>query len=194
VAKPTRQEMTVVEFFAWCQTQDERYELVDGFPVRLRGEFGVSTAHDRIASNIIGMIGGQLRGSPCWPTTSDTALRTSTMRVRRPDVTIECAPPDLKSYEARNPIAAFEILSPATEITDILVKLPEYMRHPKLRTIVIVVLEPRSAVVYSRNEGDQWDADERRDLANFIGIAGTDATLSLADIYHGVTGDQGPAN
>lgn len=94
---------------------------------------GASTAHDRITSNIIGLMFAQLRGSGCWPTTPDTAVRTKINRVRRPGVTIECAPPDQKSYEARNPVAAFEVLSPTTEGTDNLIKLPEYMRHPTLR-------------------------------------------------------------
>ena len=179
-------EMTVEEFFGWCQKQDKRYELLDGVPVPLRPMNGVSTAHDRIASNIIGVVGGQLRGSPCWATTPDTALRTSIKRVRRPDVTIECAPPDLKSYESRNPIAAFEILSPTTQMTDKLVKLPEYMRHPKLRTIVIVVPERRAVVVYSRDSEGQWDSDEFHDPAHLIDIAGTSAKISLADIYDGV--------
>jgi Uma2 family endonuclease len=180
-------EMSVEEFFGWCQKQDRRYELLDGFPIPLRPMIGVSTAHDRIASNIIGSIGGQLRGSPCWATTPDTALRTSIKRVRRPDVTIECAPPDLKSYEARNPVAAFEILSPSTQTVDKLVKLPEYMRHPKLRRIVIVVPERRAVVVYSREGAEPWDLMEFHDPADVIEIPGTNAKITLADIYEGVS-------
>jgi Uma2 family endonuclease len=192
MAEPQRKEMTVEEFFEWCTTQDERYELVDGIPVPLRGRFGphgmsgASTAHDRIASNIIGTLFGQLRGSPCWPTTPDTALRTSIKRVRRPDVTIECAPPDLKSYEVRNPVAAFEILSPTTQLTDKLVKIPEYMRHPKLRTIVIVVPERRAVVVYARDAEGQWDSDEFHDFAHVIDVVGTTAKIALADIFDGL--------
>jgi Uma2 family endonuclease len=194
MAAPKHKEMTVEEFLEWCTTQDERYELVDGFPVPLRGMSGASTAHDRIASNIIIVIGGQLRGSPCWPTTPDTALRTSIKRVRRPDVTIECAPPDLKSYEARNPIAAFEILSPSTQTVDKLVKLPEYMRHPKLRRIVIVVPERRAVVVYSREGAEPWDSAEFHDPADIIEIPGTNAKISLADIYDGVSSEAAAAS
>jgi Uma2 family endonuclease len=194
MAAPKHKEMTVEEFLEWCTTQDERYELVDGFPVPLRGMSGASTAHDRIASNIIIVIGGQLRGSPCWPTTPDTALRTSIKRVRRPDVTIECAPPDLKSYEARNPIAAFEILSPSTQTVDKLVKLPEYMRHPKLRRIVIVVPERRAVVVYSREGTEPWDSAEFHDPADVIEIPGTTAKISLADIYDGVSDEPATAS
>jgi Uma2 family endonuclease len=191
MAAPKHKEMTVEEFFEWCTSQEERYELVDGFPVPLRGlaphgMSGASTAHDRIASNIIGAMYGQLRGSPCWATTPDTALRTSIKRVRRPDVTIECAPPDPKSYEARNPIAAFEILSPSTQTVDKLVKLPEYMRHPKLRRIVIVVPERRAVVVYSREGAEPWDSAEFHNPADIIEIPDTNAKISLADIYDGV--------
>jgi Uma2 family endonuclease len=178
--------MTVEEFFVWCQTQDEQYELVDGFPRPLRTALGVSTAHARIASNIIGSVGGQLRGSPCWATTTGTALRTAAKRVRRPDVTIECAPPELKGYEARNPVATFEVLSPSTQLTDKLVKLPEYMRHPKLRTIVIVVPDRRAVVVYERDTEGQWDSDEFDDPAHMIDIPGTQAKISVADIFDGV--------
>jgi Uma2 family endonuclease len=199
---PKHQEMTVEEFFEWCTTQDERYELVDGFPVPLRspianGELqgmpGASTWHDRIASNIIVVIGGQLRGSPCWATTPDTGLRTSIKRIRRPDVTVECAPPDLKSYEARNPVAAFEILSLSTQATDKLIKLPEYMRHPTLHTIVIVVPERRSAIVYQRDADGQWDTSELRATADVIAITGTAATITLADIYDGMPADAAAA-
>jgi Uma2 family endonuclease len=198
MAEPKHREMTVEEFFVWCQSQDERYELVDGFPVPLRrpmpglhGMAGASTAHDRIASNIIGNLFGQLRGSPCWPTTPDTAVRTSIKRVRRPDVTVECAPPELKGYEARNPVATFEILSPSTQLTDKLVKLPEYMRHPKLRTIVIVVPDRRAVVVYERTAAGEWDSDEFQDPAHVIEISGTSAKISVADIFEGVA-DQPP--
>jgi Uma2 family endonuclease len=190
MATPKHKEMTVEEFLVWCTTQDERYELVDGFPVPLRGMSGASTAHDRIASNIIGFLFGQLSGSPCWATTPDTALRTSIKRVRRPDVTIECAPPDAKSYESRNPVAAFEILSPSTQTVDKLVKLPEYMRHPKLRRIVIVVPERRAVVVYSRDGADPWDSAEFHGPADVIEIPGTNAKISLADIFDGLVAEQ----
>lgn len=35
-AEPQRR-MTNAEFFAWCETQEEPYELVDGIPVPLGG-------------------------------------------------------------------------------------------------------------------------------------------------------------
>ena len=107
-AKP--KEMTADEFLIWNLSQEERYELVDGFPVPLRGMSGASTTHDQIVVNLIALLRDRLRGTNCRPTTPDVALRTAIKRVRRPDVTIERAPPDAKSYEARNPVAVFEVL------------------------------------------------------------------------------------
>ncbi|WP_245479527.1 hypothetical protein [Hansschlegelia zhihuaiae] len=61
---PARKLMTVEEFFAWEETQEESHELVDGVPV-LRGEWirygdqwtlmsGASQRHDQIVVNMRG--------------------------------------------------------------------------------------------------------------------------------------------
>ena len=186
MAAPQPKTMTADEFLLWCLDQDERYELVDGVPVPMRAMAGASTAHDRISSNIIGTVFAQLRGTGCWPTTPDTAVRTKINRVRRPDVTIECAPPDQKSYEARNPVAAFEVLSPTTEGTDKLVKLPEYMRHPTLRTIALI--SPFGMVVhlFQRDDAGEWQGVRLRSPEDAFDIQGTTAKLSLGEIYDGV--------
>jgi len=109
-AKP--QLMTADEFLVWNLSQDEKYELVDGIPVPLHepmvGQAGATEKHDVIVVNLIRRLANQLAGRSCRPTTSDQAVRTMAHKVRRPDVTIECAPPDAKAYESRNPIAVFE--------------------------------------------------------------------------------------
>ncbi len=186
MATPQQKTMTADEFLLWCLDQDERYELVDGVPVPMRAMAGASTAHDRISSNIIGLVFAQLRGSGCWPTTPDTALRTKINRVRRPDVTIECAPPDQKSYEVRNPVAAFEVLSPTTERTDKLLKLPEYMRHPTLRTIALISPYDMTVHLYQRDEAGEWQGERLRAPTDEFEILGTTAKLSLGEIYDGV--------
>ena len=187
MADVASQSMSVEEFFVWCRDQEERYELVDGVPVPLRAMSGASMTHDAIAVNIIGSLHAQLRGSGCRPTTPDAGLRTAIRRVRRPDVTVECAPPSTKSYESTNSIAVFEILSPSTRKNDRNMKLPEYIRHPSLRTIVLIDPDLMDVLVYRRDLGGDWQ-DERLDQPEQrIAIAGTNASLSLALIYDGVT-------
>jgi Uma2 family endonuclease len=178
--------MTADEFLLWCLDQEDRYELVDGIPVPMRAMAGASTAHDRIASNIIVTVGSQLRGKGCWPTTPDTAVRTKIDRVRRPDVTIECAPPEQAGYEARNPVAAFEILSPTTAETDKLLKLPEYMRHPTLKTIALISPTDMSVHLYQRDAAGDWQGQRLRAAADSFDLPGTDARLTLGEMYEGV--------
>jgi Uma2 family endonuclease len=186
MAEPARTLMSVEEFFEWCRFQDRRYELVDGMPIPLRAMSGASMNHDAIAVNLIIALGNQLRGTGCRPTTPDAGLRTAIRRVRRPDVTIECAPPSADSYEAKNPIAVFEILSPTTRKNDRNVKLPEYLRHPALRTIVLIDPDVMDVLVYHREVGGEWQ-DERLYLAEHqLRARGTDAALTLGELYEGI--------
>ena len=194
MAKARPKDMTADEFLVWCLDQEGRYEFVDGEIIALRpparapsrGMAGASTAHDRIVSNVSGTLFGHLKGHSCWPTTPETAVRTAIKRIRRPDVTIECAPPEQRGYEVRNPVATFEVLSPSTQRTDKLVKLPEYMRHPSLLTIVLIEPDVMDVLVYQRDENGEWQGSAHKTPEAEIEIAGTPAKLTLAEIYDGV--------
>src|SRR5271167_997857 len=102
--------MTPEEFYLWQLDQDARYELVDGVPVPLRATAGASNVHDVILVNCIIELGTRLRGKPCRVASADTALRTSIRSSRRPDVMVDCAPPEVDSYEARRPRVVVEVL------------------------------------------------------------------------------------
>src|SRR4051794_3867032 len=97
-----QRRMTPEAFYAWAEPLDEKYELVDGFPVRRTPDLemmtGASKRHDRIVWNLIGAIGNQLRAGPCHGFTSDTAVRTSPLSRRRPDAGIECGARDDQSH------------------------------------------------------------------------------------------------
>ena len=186
MAHAEQKSMTVEEFFRWCRDQDERYEFVDGFPIPLRAMSGASLTHDAISTNLIAILRNQLRGTGCRPTTPDVGLRTSIKRVRRPDVTIECAPSEAKSYEARNPIAVFEILSPTTRKNDRTEKLQEYMRHPALRAIVHIDPDLLDVLVYTRVEGGTWETERLETAEGVVSVPGTSVTVPLSSIYEDV--------
>ena len=186
MADARQREMSVEEFLQWNLSQDERFELVDGFPVPLRAMAGAKAQHDIIVVNLIVLLGNQLRGSTCKPRTADTALRTKIRSLRRPDVTIECAPPERNSLEARNPIAVFEVLSPTTRQIDRSVKLQDYRRHSGLQVIVHIDPDLMDVIVYTRNASGEWE-DERLEAPNdVVRVADTPVALRLTDIYDGV--------
>ena len=186
MAEARRREMTVDEFYRWCLDQEERYELVDGFPVPLRAMTGANNVHDQILVNVIIALGNQLKWSGCRPVTSNTAVRTAIKRTRRPDVTVDCGPPDPKSYEARNPVAVFEVLSPTTRKHDRSIKLQEFLRHPSLRTIVHIDPDIMDVLVYKRGGDGQWDTERLEQPDHKVVVEGTPAALALGDIYDGV--------
>jgi Uma2 family endonuclease len=58
MANTLHQTMTADEFLIWCLDQDERYELIDGIAVPLRGMAGASRSHDRVVVNLISALTG----------------------------------------------------------------------------------------------------------------------------------------
>lgn len=187
-----KREMTVEEFLIWNLEQDQRYELVDGFPVPLRGMAGTKAEHDTIVVNLIVALGRQLADSPCRPRTADTAVRTKIKGVRRPDVTIECAPLEKGSLEARNPVAAFEVLSPTTRKIDRGVKLQEYLRHPSLRLVVHIDPDLMDVLVYRRGDDGTWEIERLEAPDDSIRLITPSVAISLATVYDGVPVAQAP--
>ncbi|MFI5016191.1 MAG: Uma2 family endonuclease [Hyphomicrobiales bacterium] len=173
MAEPSSRLMTPEEFFEWQRDQDERYELVDGAPRPLRAMTGASNAHDVIVVNCIIQIGNRLEGMPCRVSTADTAVRTKIRTLRRPDVTVECAPPERKSYEALEPRVVVEALSPSTSKFDRFTKLDEYRRHPTIRHVLLIDPDMIAAKLYSRpREGESGDVE----------LLGRDAVIELSEI------------
>jgi Uma2 family endonuclease len=175
--------MTPEEFYSWQLDQDERYELVDGVPVPLRAMTGASNAHDVILVNCIGELHARLRGKPCRVASADTALRTAIRTARRPDVTVDCAPPRDKSYEAHRPTVVVEVLSPSTSKFDRFTKLDEYRRHPHLRHILLVDPDAVAARLYSRVDDGEWTDANLAGEDAVIDLPAIDVTLPLIALY-----------
>jgi Uma2 family endonuclease len=190
MAEAQRRLMTPEEFFAWQENQEERYELVDGIPVPLRGMTGASNSHDAVVANMIGILWQQLRGGPCRVATADTAVRTSIRGIRRPDVTIECAPIDRNSYEAHAPRLVIEVLSPSTRQIDRIRKLEEYKRLPTLAMIMFVEPNLPQVLLLRREDAGVWRDETFAGLDAVIALPEVAATLSLRDIYEGVPLDE----
>lgn len=186
MAEAEQRGMTVEAFYLWCLDQEERFELIDGVPVRLRGMMGASNVHDAIVVNAIAAFSTRLRSSGCRATTANTALRTSICTTRRPDMMIECAAPDAHSYDARHPLLALDVLSPSTRTVDRIRKLEEYKLLRSLR--YVLALEPGiiDGILFVRDDHGVW---RRRDLTNpdaLIEVPEVGIALPLGALYEGV--------
>ncbi|MFM9940978.1 MAG: Uma2 family endonuclease [Hyphomicrobiaceae bacterium] len=181
--------MTVEEFFVWQQSQEERYELVEGVPV-LMGDpakmmTGASSQHDRITSNVLVALGNQLEGSPCWPATADLALRTKIRSLRRADVLVTCDEPALDVYEAQEPKMVVEVLSPSNKGLPWQRKIEEYRQHPKLVYLLLIDSEAEQATLISRT-GESWTPQDYDGRDSTMELPVLDCRLAMAAVYAGV--------
>jgi Uma2 family endonuclease len=64
---------TFEEYLAAERKAEERHEYLDGYIYAMAGE---SPAHADISSNLVALVHGQLRGSPCRVRRKDTKVRS----------------------------------------------------------------------------------------------------------------------
>ena len=179
--------MTPDEFFEWQKGQDKNYELVDGLPVLpLKAMTGATLRHDRVTVNAMVSLGGQLRGSPCRPQSTDIAVRVPGAGVRRPDLTVDCGSIKDSAMEAQEPRLVLEVLSPSTTNIDRFRKLDEYKSHPSISLILLADTRLRKVVVWRRS-GTGWNVEEYEGSERTIALPEIGASLSLADLYHGLS-------
>lgn len=184
MANVAYQTMSVDEFLIWSLDQEDRYELVEGHPVKMMA--GASNYHDVIAVNVILSLGNQLRGTPCRVATADTAVRTRIRSARRADATVTCEPPRPDSYEAAAPRLVVEVLSRSNHGVPWQRKLEEYRRREELQYILLVDSRRIAATLLTR-AGVTWDPTDYDALDDMIALPGIGCTLVMSDLYAGLT-------
>lgn len=112
--------------------------------------------------------------------------------VRRPDVTVDCRPPERGATESQEPTVFFEVLSPSTRGIDFLRKAEEYRRLPTLRGFVLLEPTPAKAWVWTRDEDGGWSDRVLADLNEVIELPSIGVSLPLSELYEGVPGDLAP--
>lgn len=138
LAKQHPKPMTSDEFLVWALDQPGRYELVDGYPVRMQSE---RVRHSAVKGEIFSALRAAIRraGAPCqaWP--DGVAVRIDDTRTREPDAVVTCGTthdPDALALEGV--VIVVEVLSPTNSNTDKLEKLADYGSVPGLRHYLIV--------------------------------------------------------
>ena len=146
---------SVEEFFASSIHQDGRYEF-DGFaPVAMTGG---NANHSRIAQNIYFALTGRLRGTPCGCYGPDLGVRIGNA-IRYPDALVTCVKFPGTSLVAPNPIVVFEVLSPSSGGTDLVIKLREYQTVQSILHYVVVQSASAGLQAFDRPTGDHaWTA------------------------------------
>ena len=183
--------MTIDEFFHWQLGQEDRYELVEGLPVKMMS--GASNYHDVIVVNLIIALGNQLRGTACRVTTPDSSVRTKIKSIRRPDVSVTCEPPLPNTYEARDPKLVVEVLSPSNVGVSWERKLGEYYRLRGLKYLLLVDSREVKATLFTRG-ASEWEPTDADDLEAVIELPEIGCRLTMREIYEGLQFEVGDAS
>lgn len=173
--------LSVADYLAGERVSEQKYEYVDG---QVYAMAGASTNHNRITSNLAGLIWAHLRGKPCEPMLSDMLLKTSPTRFRYPDLMVVCQDdPSDDAYVRESPILIVEVLSPATYRLDKTTKRAEYLALPSLQEYVLIAQDVAEVVVERRSAA--WRATYYY-LGDTFTLESIGLTLAVADIYERV--------
>ena len=183
MAETLERPWTIDEFFNWQERQPDRYELVNGRPLRMMA--GAKNRHDDIVVNVLAELRTQLRASGCRPFTGDGAVVTYPGQIRRPDVGVDCAARNPEGYKADSPRLVMEVLSPSTRDFDSIGKLAEYKTVAGLDYIVFVEPNEPFVSLWSRIEGE-WRETRVTNLDARLELPALAAALEMRAIYEGV--------
>lgn len=182
-AAPRR--MTLAEFLAWQRGQQERYELVDGFPQAMTG---ARVRHDIARGNAEAWLRPALRnaGQGGLPFGADIGIQVYPGQLRRPELSVECPPFDMEDMVTSKPRLVLEALSDGTRRVDEYVKLDEYKGLAPLDYIVLMSSREVDVAVWSRDADRQWQRNRYQTLPDIIPLPRLGVSLPLSALYEGI--------
>ena len=175
--------MSADEFFAWAESwgEGERYELVEGFPVRLQSE-RVSHAERKLSAVVALSRAIREAGLDCRAFPDGVSVRVSDRIVREPDALVHCGPYDRDKMFAPNPIVVVEVISPSSVRTDVDRKLMDYFSVPSILHYLIVYDEQR--VVHHRRASADGEITTRvLGPASLIELSPPGLELTVASLF-----------
>jgi Uma2 family endonuclease len=156
VTKDNFSRFTPEEYFQWEEGQQHRHEYINGEVYAMSGG---TQNHGRIASNIIFILKGHLRGGGCQVGNSDCRVNiVETNDFVYPDVSVACDERDRTAIQAiKYPCLVVEVLSPSTANYDRGDKFRMYRRNPILQDYLLVDAEKIAIDLYRQNELGNWE-------------------------------------
>ena len=181
-ALPAYARIPVDAYLAGEVASETKHDYVDGAVFAMAGG---TVRHNRIASNVLGSLHGQLRGNPCRPFNSDMKIRIrmpSHTRFYYPDLSIVCqSNPDTEDFQDQ-PAVIVEVLSGSTRRADQGEKKDAYLTIPSLCVYIMVEADATAAVVFRRGaagfEREVYEGEEA-----VIELPEVRAALPLAEVY-----------
>ncbi|WP_414526582.1 Uma2 family endonuclease [Nodularia chucula] len=177
-------KLTPEEYFIWEEKQLLRHEYLNGEVYAMTGG---TQNHGRIASNIIFIVKGHLRGGGCQVGNSDCRVNIfETKDYVYPDVSVTCDERDRTAIQAiQYPCLIVEVLSPSTASYDRGDKFRLYRRNPSLQDYLLVDAEKIAIDLYGKNERGNWEIFNYQPGDN-IKLKSIDLTFPIESVYEDI--------
>jgi Uma2 family endonuclease len=177
-------KLTPEEYFVWEEKQLLRHEYLNG---ELYAMSGGTQNHGRIASNIIFIVKGHLRGGGCQVGNSDCRVNiVETKDYVYPDVSVTCDERDRTAIQAiQYPCLIIEVLSPSTASYDRGDKFRLYRRNPSLQDYVLVDAEKIAIDLYRKNERSNWEIFNYQ-VGDNIELRSIDLSFPIESVYEDI--------
>jgi Uma2 family endonuclease len=176
-----QQRMSVEEFLAWSESQEGRYELVDGV---IYAQAAERVAHSRIKGLVFLVLRNVIKtnGLDCEALPDGVAIRVGARTVFEPDALVYCGPklpPDTLLIE--NPVIVVEVISPTTGRNDHTRKVAGYFRLPSVRHYLIV--DPDDPLIVHHARGEDGVIRTKPLTEGVVALDPPGIAFSFADIY-----------
>ncbi len=174
--------MSPQEFLDWEETQELRYEYVDGQIIAMTGG---TIPHNDLALNLFLLLALHVRSRGCRINVSDVKVKLK-RRVRYPDLVVTCDDRDKNATKLfQYPKVIVEVLSPKTESIDRGAKLQEYQSISTVQEYVLISSDRPLIEVYRRGEGRAWSY-EHYGLDDRLVLESLEFSCSIGQLYENV--------
>ena len=176
---------TPEEYLKLERASDTRHEYAGGEIFEMAGG---SRRHNRIATNVIRLLGNQVLERECSVYGSDMRVKiASPVKYTYPDIVAVCGEEffeDENEDTLLNPMLIIEVLSKSTEGYDRGEKFEYYQTIESFSEYVLITQEPFRVEQFVRREQNVWTYFEFRSSDEVVKLNSIECELILRDIYH----------
>jgi Uma2 family endonuclease len=170
------------EFLEWEQTQELRYEYVNGAIVAMTGG---TIPHNDLAVNLLLRLAPHVRSRGCRINVADVKVKTRSS-FRYPDLVVSCDDRDRQAMKLfQYPKVIIEVLSPGTESVDRGKKLREYQLLGTLQEYALVSSDQPRVEVFRRGAGRTW-VYEAYETGEVLRLDSLEFECGVTELYEGV--------
>lgn len=177
-------KLTPEEYLEFERKSDERHEFFDG---EIFAMSGAKRNHNKIATNVSGLIWQHLKGKNCESYSNDMRVFVpETGLYTYPDIVAVCGEPKFKDNvfdTLLNPILLIEVLSDSTESYDRGKKFQHYRSIESLQEYVLVSQDEARIEKYVRHGDGFWLLSEAVGLDSEIEFAAIECRIAMQEVY-----------